>query len=171
MKNKIMLLIIILLVALVAVPTPAFAYSGVTGQVRNASTGQGWTFGGAVYIINTTQNNFAGQGSLNSDGTFTVPYNLVSPDVGNSLYVYIVLNPGSEGTPDPLSSSQFSNNSSTNSYDVGVLNVGSGPNSIELVDFSVTPQSGSNFWLPYILLICSIILVGGLVTWMRKRSI
>ena len=167
MKHKPILLLTILLIALMVTPTPAFAYSGVTGRVIDGSTGSGWTHGGSVLIINDTQGSIAGSGSLNPDGTFSVSYS-IPPSLDNELYVYITLTPGSEGTPDPVSSDIYSEQSGARTYDVGDIQVGTGPNSIELVEFSVSPQSNSNTWLPFVLLAGSVVLLGGAVLVTRR---
>ncbi|MFQ5433937.1 MAG: hypothetical protein ACE5FD_03590, partial [Anaerolineae bacterium] len=49
MKKFGVLLLVIVLLAVVAVP--AFAHTGVTGKVVDSKTGQGWTHGGDVYVI------------------------------------------------------------------------------------------------------------------------
>jgi len=52
---------------------------------------------------------------------------------------------------------------------LGNIDTNRGPTALELVDFSVTPQSSNNTWLPFVLLIGSVALVSGAVTVIRKR--
>jgi hypothetical protein len=52
---------------------------------------------------------------------------------------------------------------------LGNIDTNRGPTALELVDFSVTPQSSNNTWLPFVLLIGSVALVSGAVTIIRKR--
>ena len=168
MKTKI-LICIILFVAVFAAPSPVIAYTGVSGDVVDAITGDPWSWGGYVYIWNQTAGLIAGEGTF-TGSSYNIPYS-IQPTVGDQLFVYILADRGPRGAPPLLISPPYSETGITISYQVGTLVAQSGPNSVELIDFSVSPQTSNIFWLPFILLIGSVILVVGSVYLIRKRRI
>lgn len=79
--------------------------------------------------------------------------------------------PPINGTPATIGIS-IGQNSIPIIYSVGTnLETGTGPTSVQLVDFSVSQPATQNPWLPYVLLVGSVVLVTGAVTILRKRRV
>ena len=135
----------------------------------DAITGDPWSWGGYVYIWNQTAGVIAGEGSF-VGSSYNISYS-IPPDPGDQIFVYILATRGPNGAPPQLISPPFLESGIPISYQVGTLVAQSGPNSVELVEFSVAPQTSSNFWLPFILLFGSIILVVGSIYLIRKRRV
>jgi hypothetical protein len=168
-KNRIAILFIVVMISLLITPTQVFAFTGVSGNVEDTVTGDPWAWGGYVYLVNQTTGELAGQGSF-TGSSFNIDYS-VQPSNNDQIMVYVFPNSGPEGTPPYVFSGPHNEVSAIPApLPVGTMVLQSGPNSIELVDFSVTPQSNVSTWLPFILLVGSVILVGGAVTIIRKRQ-
>jgi hypothetical protein len=168
MKNKFTFLFVIVTIALLITPTQAFAFTGISGYLVDAINGDPWNYGGYVYIGNQTAGEVAGEGSFSGDYfeiTYTNP-----PSDGDQLIVYIFPNTGPEGTPPYIISGPHTEATIIPVYlPLGTLVVQSGPTSVELVDFSITPQSNGNTWLLFVLLVGSVALVSGAVVILRKK--
>jgi len=79
-KTKI-IICIILFVAVFAAPSPVIAYTGVSGDVVDAITGDPWSWGGYVYIWNQAAGVIAGEGTF-TGSSYNIPYS-VQPTVGD----------------------------------------------------------------------------------------
>jgi len=170
MKIKAIILFIIIFVAVFGAPTTAFAYSGVQGDLVDQVTGHPWSNGGYIYIWNITAGVMAGQGAF-TGGSYSIPYTNQpnpGPPSADQLVIYILPAVGSAGPSPTVISPSFIESGISSPYQVGTLTVQAGPNSVELVDFSVTSESRGNSWLPFILLIGSVVLVTGAVFVIRK---
>jgi len=171
MKNKFLVLSLVVLVAMLAVPTSAFAWSGVKGEVRDSLTGGLWGWGGTVWVINESAGGtLVGEGDI-VGGLINITYESGKEPAFNDLItVYIYPNPQPAGSPGMLTRSYTEVPEITVQYDFGNVMTNTGPNALELVDFSVASQSPSNTWLPLVLLVGSVALVSGAITVIRKRK-
>ena len=186
MKNKLFLLVAVILVAAMVFPTPAYAWTGVTGQVIDSLNLDPWAYGGQVWVVNNTNGTILIAAELDINGAFNFAWltdtlgplgvcggspcvdATAAPASTNSLELVIIPYPGPNGTPGVISRT-FNQNVIPARYNPGYLETGTGPTALELVDFSVTPQSSNNTWLPFVLLVGSVALVSGAVTVIRKR--
>ena len=194
MKNKLYLVIIVVMIAMV-LPIPAYAYSGVEGDVLDSFTLQPWTHGGEVFVLNlNTGALIATCALLIADapplevGDFQCIYGTdglgtgatLGPPPANSDQVRVIIDytcpvipANCTGFADPPANTEYTFTELsflTSNANTGSLQTGTGPNAIELVDFSVTTQSSSNTWLPFFLLIGSVALVSGAIILIRKRK-
>lgn len=181
-------LIIFVLLAMMAIP--AFAYGSIQGQVIDSLNLDGWTHYGEVWVYDTVTGDVCGTGTLDSTGGFSITLNGTQDDLsygtivdcttpahsGNTFEILIdfTCSMGVAGcdasVSDPQTQTiQFTQNGLPISFNAGFVETGTGPNALDLVDFSVTSQSSSNTWLPFVLLIGSVALVSGAVTVIRKR--
>ncbi len=170
MKNKFFFLLVAVLIAMLVAPTSAQAYSGVDLQVRDNKTNDFWSWGGTVYIYNNTTSTMITSTPL-IYGIVNIDYAPGPlPSMGDSITIFIVTTPGPDGSPGVLEHTYTELSFVPGHYPAPTIQTGTGPNAIELVDFSVTPQSGGNTWLPFVLLIGSVALVSGAVAVVRKRK-
>jgi hypothetical protein len=193
MKNKLFILIAVMLVAAMVFPVPAYAYTGVQGRVIDSKTKTAWQNGGDIWVINNSTGDIEATGKLDSAGAFSINwgddalnYGMVgtvnadsTPPLTGENVEFVIdfgcafsLTPGCppvNGTPAMISFA-FTQNGIPIRFNAGTnIETGTGPTALELVDFSVTPQSSNNTWLPFVLLIGSVALVSGAVTVIRKR--
>ena len=191
MKNKLFILIAVMLVAAMVFPVPAYAYTGVQGRVIDSKTKTAWQNGGDVWVINNSTGDIEATGSLDPvTGAFSINWgddalgfgavnaDATPPQTGENIEFVIDFGcafsltlgcPPVNGTPAMISFA-FTQNGIPIQFNAGTnIETGTGPTALELVDFSVTPQSSNNTWLPFVLLIGSVALVSGAVTIIRKR--
>ena len=170
MKNKFFIVLVAVIVAMLVSPLPAQAYSGIDLQVRDNKTNDFWSWGGTVYVFNNTTGALITQTPL-IEGVINLDYAPGAlPSMGDSITIYVVTLPGPEGSPGVLEHTYTELIFVPDHYPVPTIQTGTGPNAIELVDFSVSPQASGNTWLPFVLLIGSVALVSGAVTVLRKRK-
>lgn len=171
MKRRLLTVLLVVLVALMAVG-PAFAYTGISGTVTENKTGGNlaWIYGGtvtvqAIDLAAPAGLVLCGAGSLNVPaGTYNFSFASGCTSQSNPYYVITLdLNAGPNGKPAAQTVGRG------NGSDPLVVDfvTNTGPTAVELTDFSVAPQA--NNWLPFVLLIGSVALVGGAVTLLRKR--
>jgi len=170
MKNKFFIVLLAVLVVMLVSPLPAHAYSGIDLQVRDNRTNDFWSWGGTVYIFNETTQTLITSTPL-IYGIVSVDYpSGLEPSMGDSIKIYIATTPGPEGAPGVLEHSYTELTFILGHYSGETIQTGTGPNAIELVDFSVTPQASGNMWLPFALMIGSVALVSGAIAVLRKRK-
>ena len=168
MKTKLLTLFILVTVIALAAPIPARAYSGVRIEVRDNKTNDFWSWGGDVYVYdNTSSTLLAGPVALPA-AALTISYN-VAPSMNDSITIYVITDPGPEGSPGVLSHTYSELSFVPGVYPAPTIQTGTGPTSLDLVNFTVNSQTNASPWLPYILLVGSVILVSGAVTLLRKR--
>jgi hypothetical protein len=201
MKHKIILVLVTAVLIGLAVPAPVTAYSGMSGGVIDSRNLDPWLNGADIWIVNNTQGGaIVATGTLNTaDGTFNLAWGqddlnyfanggiplLFPPASGDQVELIIDFScgyssiyganpatcPPLNGTPTTMSFS-ITQNAIPIRYNLGTNNeTGTGPTSVQLVDFSVSQPAPQNTWLPYVLLIGSVILVSGAVTILRKRRV
>ena len=171
MKNTLFILLALIFVAVVLFPSPVYAFNGVEGIITDGKTSQRWTasdvtitiyasVGGTPTACGTTTMVPADNGSYSISYTCT-------PDIFSNVYVLYSFADAANGTP----SSQTETFVELPPVEPYVLNIvtDTGPTAIELTEFSVTTQSSSNIWLPFVLLVGSVALVSGAVAVIRKR--
>ena len=171
MKNisRIFIIFGIVVLALIALAAPLFAYTGATGMVIDSKFGQGWEHGADVYIeIITNPNNPRLISTCEllqppdpDTGDFDCAYNSndlnhsafianTFPDDGDTVRVTIDFTceesgnctfGNTEGTPATL---QFTYVESTNlnfRNNLGYILTGTGPTAVELADINLTSES------------------------------
>ena len=169
MKSKLLILTILVLIAMMAAPTPAYAYPSVTGNVIDSKISDPWAWGGEVWVQDSS-GNICGTGTLDSNGTFSIVLDGSQDDLawgttvdctqasysGQILEVIIDFdcfmdstNCTDDGLGNPVdrpgtNSITFTQSGLPFPWNIRDIETDTGPNAIELVDFSVTPQSNGN---------------------------
>jgi len=187
MKKFLFASLITFLVSMVVV-APVFAFSSVQFNIYDGLTLQPWgTSPGQsyrIYVSGSVSGTLLDTGTLTTPGDpvldFTCAYDgacppgygttLTAPAANETVNIYIILS----GTVDNPSTIIASFQQPPLGVDLGTFsitrNTGTGPNAIELAEFSVTSKSSGNFWLPFALLVGSVALVSGAVAVIRKRK-
>ncbi len=156
-----------------------------------AEFSQPWTNGGEVWVVNNSTGDVEATGLLDASGNFSIVWGIAGlpgipvdtdatpPQPGEQIEIIIDYTCSITGPlptcPPPLGVPATTSFIFTQSIvpimrSTGFIYTGTGPNAIELVDFQVTSQSGGSNWLPFALLIGSLVLVSGAVTVIRKRK-
>jgi len=168
MKRKFLTVFIVILVALMVI-TPALAYDGFVLTV-NDGYGANWTLGGTLSVQYWNGTALVDCGSVDESGPSPYTYSF-SPacDPANNDVVIITFNPNAAPPHNPASqTTAFGQNNAGGNINLTVQ-INAGPTAVELTDFSVTSQTSST-WLPFALLVGSVVLVGGAVAVIRKRK-
>ena len=174
---------VLLLATLLATTTALATQTGYAGKLWDSDTPPSpWQYGATIYATNCLADGtllgtaFYGETQVSAGtSTFDVDWKdggaPDAPNDGDYVCLYVVFNAGSSGTPTPvLTDPQPVLFFVSGHINFGNIQSGTGPNAVELVDFSVAPQSSGNTWLPYILLVGSVALVSGAVAVIRKRK-
>ena len=169
MKRKLFLIFAVSLIAFMAT-TPALAFDGVSGLIIDEKNGDPWAWEATVYAWNSIDYTVYINGTSFTGGSFAIDWDTIPP-LGAEIEVFIVYGDPPGTYPAPTPASIFIRQlPPSGHYPLGNISTGTGPNAIELVDFSVTPQSSGNIWLPFVLLAGSVALVSGAVAVVRKRK-
>lgn len=170
MKKKLALLFtLVLLLVMVA---PSFAWNGVSGTLIDSVDKDPWLFGGDVWIVNNTNGNILGTGTLAANGTFNIAFGtdgLVCGCVtnvsanGDALEVIIIPNPGPNGAPG-VASKTFTQNPIPARYATGYLETGTGPTAISLQGFGGTSN------LPLVAGLMVVLMAGVTFVAIRRRN-
>ena len=197
MKNKFFFLLAVVFIAAMIFPTSAYAYTRVQGSVIDSLNLVGWAHGGEVWVFDSA-GNICGTGVLGiaepntgvlmGGNPLTPGIDITSGNFDDNLgqrtgdctgpttvLVDFTCGMGVASCTAPVSNPgtytvDFAQNPLPIPFNAGFIETGTGPNAIELVDFSVTPQASGNTWLPFVLLIGSVALVSGAVAVIRKRK-
>jgi len=183
--KRIILKSLVIFAILAVLATPVLAFSAVQFFVIDSLTLQPWgTSDGQsyyIYIMGSDSGTLLDTGTLTTPAApvldFTCTYGsacppgssstLSAPATGETVTIYITLT-GTDGNP-----STYITSFQQPLIDLGTFTInhqtGTGPNAIELSEFSVNSQSSANTWLPFLLLVGSVALVSGAVTVIRKR--
>lgn len=177
MKSKVLIILVVIFVAIMFLPTPANAWCGVTGLVSDGKDGQPWVHGGSITVYGTVAGAsppiaITAPAPINtSTGIYSASYTQ-APDLFTTVYIVATFTNGGEGTPSnqviTITEAPSGSVPCTPDYQQNIT-LDTGPNAIELKDFSVTTQSSTNTWLPFVLLVGSVALVSSAVTVIRKR--
>ena len=159
--------------------TNAHAQTGYSGSIWDSDTPPApWEHGAMIYATNCTADgtpllskHYGTTEVLAGTSTFSASW-ITTPDPGDFVCLYVIFQHGGVDQPgDTVTHSIGYANFIPGNMNFGSIRTGTGPNSIQLVDFSATQQSSNNTWLPYILLVGSVALVSGTVAVIRKRKI
>lgn len=175
MKKFAVVVLVLLILGVMA--GSVMAWNGVTGQVRDSVYQQGWVHGGDVWILNGAYETVA-TGSLDANGTFAVPYTACLFGApcdgvpGGTMTVYIDFNcqiSGNTCTPPvgyPATAQvSYPEAGPPINLNLGYIYTGTGPNAVNLQNFSA--ESGSI--LPMVLGSLLLVLVTGTAVFFRKR--
>jgi hypothetical protein len=188
--KKLTVIVAVLLMSLVVV-TPAFAYAGVDGQVIDSLDKNPWTYGGEIWVYNTSTGavyatcvldatgDFDDAGDPSPDGLCDYGDNALgygtiaaAPGFGTSITILIDYtcssgsgcSPPANGTPGNYSH-QYNEAPPPGYYNTGYIETGTGPTAITLVNATA---ASANVWLPVGLAVLALAVVGAVVVRRRR---
>ena len=165
-KSRIFIVFAVVLLALLAVASPLFAYDGVSGMVIDSRYGQGWQHGGDVYVENISNINnpklistctlgktVADAGDFDcvygTNGISAANFDGGTPSSGEEIRITIDFTCAGTsnctgsivGTPATLQITYIETTNLPGRNALGYIQTGTGPTAIELADLSVAPES------------------------------
>jgi hypothetical protein len=148
---------LLLVVALLAIATPAaLAYGSVTGQV-NDGYGAAWTHGGTVSCTSTADGSSLGTGSIASNGSWSVTLS------ARNVAATCTIDPAAGTGGDPAAfTCPVEGTNSNNTLSCPTTNIPNGPNAVTLASFSGSQIAPA--WL-----LAPIGLAAAVFAWVRGR--
>lgn len=153
------------------------AWNGVSGQVRDSINQDGWVHGGDVWILNPAFETVA-TGSLGVNGNFSIPYTACAfgaPCDGvqaGTMTVYVDFECQTSGNAcnppvgyPATAQLTYTEGGPPINLNLGYIYTGTGPNAVNLQNFSA--DSGSIF--PVVLGSLLLVLAAGMTVFFRKR--
>jgi hypothetical protein len=167
-RRAIISLVLVSIMALIYVLPAGAYYASATGQLRDSLTGEPWTWGAQISVVNCNSGNtVAGPFTVGDTGAFTIDLTTVNLP---RLCFQIDFNEASNGEPLTQPAGPIDNTSASGGHS-GTLGLGdiytnTGPNAVTLQQ--VTTSAGS--FAPALLALSTIVLGAVSLVAIRRRG-
>jgi len=154
---------------LIIVATTVFAYSTASGCIIDGATLQPWTYGGYAQVYNNGNPDPIGpQFDLDGNGCFDAEIHESGSHFAGE--VRITLDPGPNGTPDPISCTYEAQQNNPVNLDCGVMPTNTGPNAVTWSNVSADASAGFPVETAAFGLLALILLAGGIALVRQQRQ-
>lgn len=154
---------------LIIMAASVFAYSEATGCIIDGATSLPWTHGGYAEVYNNGSGTpIGGQFPLDGNGCFLAEIH--ASGTHNAGEVRITLNPGPEGTPDPIACTYEAQLQNPVILDCGDMPTNTGPNAVTWSNVSADASAGFPVEAAAFGLLALILVSGGIALLRQQRQ-